>query len=76
MVRTVRPKARATPKIPIPLSGIPAAKIALPQPPTTTQNVTKNSAKSFFIILFILKCISNLELKLRNRKNFFKNISN
>ena len=36
--------------IPIPNSGNPAAKIALPQPPKTSQKVPKNSANNFFII--------------------------
>jgi len=44
MVRTVIPKANETPMKPIPDSGNLAAKIALPQPPKTNQNVPKNSA--------------------------------
>src|SRR5450759_559814 len=46
MVSTVRPKARATPSNPIPTSGNLAASTALPQPPSTNQNVPTNSADS------------------------------
>jgi hypothetical protein len=49
IVSTVRPNASATPAKPIPSSGKPAAKIALPQPPKTSQNVPKNSANNFLI---------------------------
>lgn len=41
----VSPKAKATPAKPIPRFGKAAAKTALPQPPNTSQNVPKNSAK-------------------------------
>src|SRR5664280_844957 len=44
MVSTVRP--RATPSNPIPTSGNLAASTALPQPPSTNQNVPTNSADS------------------------------
>src|ERR1700727_744749 len=44
MVRTVRPKAKATPTKPIPRLGKAAASTALPQPPRTSQKVPKNSA--------------------------------
>ena len=47
MVSTVRPKAKETPRCPIPTSGKPAARTALPQPPKTNQNVPKTSAPSF-----------------------------
>jgi hypothetical protein len=54
MVRRVKPKARETPKNPIPiwiLSGAPvinpAASTALPQPPKTSQKVPINSATTF-----------------------------
>src|SRR5208283_1015188 len=47
MVKTVRPKARATPRKPIPVFGNVAASTALPQPPKTSQNVPKNSAATF-----------------------------
>jgi hypothetical protein len=51
MVRTVRPKANATPTNPIPSSGNAAARTALPQPPRTRQNVPKNSAINYFLFL-------------------------
>src|SRR6516165_5323302 len=44
MVKTVSPKAKATPRKPIPKPGNPAAKTAAPQPPNTSQKVPKNSA--------------------------------
>jgi len=44
IVRTVSPKARETPKRPIPTPGKAAAITALPHPPRTSQNVPKNSA--------------------------------
>jgi hypothetical protein len=43
-----------TPTKPIPKSGIPAAKIALPHPPNTNQKVPKNSAKFFHNKVFKL----------------------
>src|SRR5580765_4079500 len=43
---TVRPKASDTPSNPIPTAGKPAAMTALPQPPSTSQNVPMNSAES------------------------------
>jgi hypothetical protein len=50
MVKTVRPKARATPSSPIPTLGKAAAKTALPHPPRTNQNVPTNSAPYCFIL--------------------------
>ena len=50
---SVRPKASATPAKPMPSSGKPAARTALPQPPKTSQNVPMASAKSFFCITFL-----------------------
>src|SRR4051794_40479939 len=44
MVSTVKPNANATPRKPIPRPGKPAASTAAPQPPSTSQNVPKNSA--------------------------------
>src|SRR5271156_2612877 len=50
MVRTVRPKAKATPTNPTLkltpgiFDGKPAARTAVPQPPKTSQKVPKNSA--------------------------------
>ncbi len=49
IVRTVRPKASETPSRPMPTSGNAAASTALPQPPSTSQNVPKNSAKYLFM---------------------------
>ena len=51
IVSNDKPKAKETPTNPIPKSGYPAAKMALPQPPNTSQKVPKNSANNFFIIL-------------------------
>src|SRR5215470_8361849 len=44
MVRTVSPKASATPANPIPRPGKAAENTAAPHPPKTSQNVPKNSA--------------------------------
>src|SRR5271163_3080385 len=44
IVKRVRPKANATPRKPIPTLGKPAAKMALPHPPKTSQKVPINSA--------------------------------
>src|ERR1700684_2191047 len=51
MVRTVRPKARATPAKAMPRCGKPAASTALPQPPKTSQKVPKNSAARFLVLI-------------------------
>jgi len=48
-VRTVNPNASETPTNPIPGSGNPAAKTALPQPPNTNLKVQINSTVNFFI---------------------------
>ena len=50
IVSKVRPKAKATPRKPIPKFGNAAANTALPQPPKTNQNVPKNSAVARFVI--------------------------
>src|SRR6185295_6380952 len=50
IVSTVRPNASDTPARPMPTSGKAAARTALPQPPSTNQNVPMNSAASFFDI--------------------------
>src|SRR5580765_3885405 len=50
MVSTVRPKANATPRNPIPRLGKAAASTALPQPPRTNQKVPMNSARARFAI--------------------------
>src|SRR3954451_16913209 len=44
MVTTVRPKARATPRNPMPTFGTPEARTAAPHPPKTSTNVPRNSA--------------------------------
>ena len=51
MVRGMKKKikAGATPKSPMPTFGNAAAMTALPQPPSTSQNVPKNSAPYCFI---------------------------
>src|SRR5690606_19639610 len=54
MVSTVRPKASETPSRPMPTSGKAAASTALPQPPSTSQKVPKNSAAYFFMFLDLL----------------------
>jgi hypothetical protein len=46
MVSTVKPKASATPANPMPRPGNAAAKMALPHPPKTSQNVPKHSANA------------------------------
>src|SRR5580692_7997922 len=46
MVRTVSPKANATPAKPMLTAGNPAASTAAPHPPKTSQNVPKNSANA------------------------------
>src|ERR1700757_2529317 len=46
MVRTVSPKASATPAKPTPKPGKAAASTALPHPPNTNQKVPKNSANA------------------------------
>jgi hypothetical protein len=48
MVTTVSPNASATPSNPIPTPGNAADSTALPQPPSTNQNVPMNSASSRF----------------------------
>src|SRR5690348_9783449 len=50
MVSTVKPKASATPTKPMPRLGKAAASTALPQPPSTSQNVPMNSAPSAFVM--------------------------
>src|SRR5689334_4431625 len=46
IVKSVSPKARATPAKPIPRAGNAAASTALPQPPKTSQKVPNVSAAS------------------------------
>jgi hypothetical protein len=43
-VSTVSPKAKLTPRNPMPSAGNPAARTALPQPANVSQKVPKNSA--------------------------------
>ena len=47
IVTTVSPNAKATPNKPMPTCGNAAASTALPQPPSTSQNVPINSAANF-----------------------------
>ena len=55
MVRSVRPKASDTPTNPMPSDGKAAASTALPQPPSTSQKVPRNSAaKRFEMGMFFL----------------------
>src|SRR5688572_12677530 len=49
MVRTVRPKARDTPRRPMPTCGKAEASTALPQPPNVSQKVPIASAASFLM---------------------------
>src|SRR5687768_17324181 len=53
IVTTVNPNASDTPSKPIPTSGNAAASTALPQPPSTSQNVPKNSANTLFVIVVL-----------------------
>src|SRR5215475_13804440 len=66
MVNTVKPKAKATPKSPMPTLGKAAASTALPQPPRTSHMVPKNSAPSRLAIdiraSLLLKKFSDLFL--------------
>ncbi len=57
IVKTVKPKARATPTNPIPRWGNPAASTAAPQPPNTSQNVPKNSATTRRDISIPIGCL-------------------
>src|SRR5262249_23927467 len=50
-VSTVSPNASETPRRPIPTPGKDAASTALPHPPSTSQNVPRNSAASFVVII-------------------------
>src|SRR5262245_43665440 len=50
IVSTVKPKAKATPRNPIPRFGNAAASTALPQPPNTNQKVPMSSASARFAI--------------------------
>ena len=61
IVSTVRPKANATPSSPMPTFGKAAASTALPQPPSTSQNVPMNSAASRFVrgMVFSLYLVSD-----------------
>src|SRR5215467_12837999 len=49
MASKVRPKASDTPRKPIPKFGKAAASTALPQPPKTSPNVPRNSARALFL---------------------------
>ena len=54
MVTTVSPKASDTPIRPMPTSGNAAASTALPHPPSTSQNVPKNSAIVAFMFSLLV----------------------
>src|SRR6187549_3089764 len=58
MVSTVRPNATETPSRPMPTFGKAAASTALPQPPSTSQNVPMNSAtmRTFRLMSLPLGC--------------------
>src|SRR5215831_15453420 len=49
MASKLRPKASDTPRKPIPKFGKAAASTALPQPPKTSPNVPRNSARALFL---------------------------
>src|SRR5262245_10465089 len=53
IVSTLKPKARAMPKKPMPVLGNFDASTAAPQPPKTSQKVPMNSAATFFISVII-----------------------
>ncbi|PYQ24332.1 MAG: sodium:proton antiporter [Acidobacteria bacterium] len=55
MVRTVRPKASATPSRPMPTWGKAAARTALPHPPSTSQAVPMNSAAA--LLVMVIGCL-------------------
>src|ERR1700691_5759969 len=57
MATIVTPKARATPRRPIPTCGNAAARTALPQPPRTSQKVPMNSAASFRVMGITDSCL-------------------
>src|SRR4029077_6367721 len=57
MVSTVRPKASATPKSPMPTFGNAAASTALPHPPNTSQKVPINSAAARLVSGIIFSSI-------------------
>src|SRR5579862_8702871 len=65
MVRTVSPKAKATPTYPMP-RWTPAARTALPQPPKTSQKVPKNSAIARFV-RFIVSPLFPKDLSVRQK---------
>ena len=70
IVKTVKPNANETPRRPIPSSGNPADKTALPHPPKTSQNVPIPSAINFFIYLL---CVSKTARKktIKSKCKFF-----
>jgi hypothetical protein len=55
VVRTDSPKAKDTPKNPIPRLGNAAASTAAPQPPKVSQNVPKNSAVVRSMVFLFMK---------------------
>src|SRR5579872_740935 len=64
MVKTVSPKAKATPAKPMPTAGKPAAITAEPHPPKTSQNVPKNSAAARLLMGISTSVDSDLQSRL------------
>src|ERR1700684_3578293 len=61
MGSTVKPKAKLTPKNPMPSVGKPAAITALPHPAKVSQNVPKNSAPTRRVMsIFFLRFAQRL----------------
>src|SRR5579863_7457645 len=60
MVSTVRPKAKATPRNPIPRFGNAASSTAAPHPPNTNQKVPKNSAAARFPSVIVNLAVDSL----------------
>src|SRR6185312_15529317 len=68
MVRTVSPKASATPTSPIPTSGNLAAITALPHPAKVSQNVPIASARYLWILSLYIGSSSQTALQRRPRR--------
>src|SRR5581483_6905261 len=67
IVSTLSPKASATPAKPMPKLGNAAASTALPQPPSTNQNVPQTSAIDRRHNVIADTALSSPELNLRRR---------
>src|SRR3954451_8394992 len=72
MASTVKPKAKETPRSPIPTSGKPAVITAEPQPPKVSQNVPIASATYFLVWSMVLGSCSWLLLKGRTTKSLYQ----